>query len=42
MFTSKNMKNTRRDFLKLSGLAGIGFAGAGILPAYGVKTMSRV
>ena len=26
------MKNNRRDFLKLTGLAGIGLAGAGIVP----------
>lgn len=27
------MKNNRRDFIKLAGLAGIGFTGSGILPA---------
>lgn len=35
------MKNNRRNFLKLTGLAGIGFAGTGILPAYGTKMVSQ-
>lgn len=32
------MKNTRREFLKIGGLAGIGYAGAGILPGFSDKT----
>lgn len=28
------MKNNRRDFIKLAGIAGIGLTGAGIIPAY--------
>ncbi len=35
------MKNNRREFLKLTSLTGIGFAGAGILPAYGNKRVSH-
>ncbi|MCX6222657.1 MAG: acetylxylan esterase [Bacteroidia bacterium] len=35
------MKNNRRGFLKLSGLTGIGFVGAGILPTYGNKMLSQ-
>ena len=31
------MKNKRREFLKLAGLAGISLAGSGIIPAYGSK-----
>lgn len=30
----KNTKNNRRDFLKLTGLAGIGLAGSGFIPAF--------
>ena len=30
----------RRDFLKLSGLAGVGFAGAGIIPDYTARVLS--
>lgn len=35
------MKNNRRNFLKLAGLAGIGFSGAGILPTYANKIGSQ-
>jgi hypothetical protein len=28
------MKNNRRDFIKLAGMAGLGLTGAGIIPAY--------
>ncbi|WP_411274040.1 alpha/beta hydrolase family protein [Daejeonella sp.] len=28
------MKNNRRDFIKLAGMAGVGFTGASIIPAY--------
>ena len=31
------MKNKRREFLKLAGLAGISLAGSGIIPLYGSK-----
>ncbi|MDP3467303.1 MAG: Gfo/Idh/MocA family oxidoreductase [Daejeonella sp.] len=31
------MKNNRRNFIKLAGMAGIGLTGAGILPAYADK-----
>ena len=31
------MKNNRRNFIKLAGIAGIGLTGAGILPAYADK-----
>jgi len=34
------MKNTRRDFIKLSSLAGIGFAGSAITPSYGSGSIS--
>jgi len=32
------MKNNRRDFLKLAGIAGIGYTGAGIVPAFAIET----
>jgi len=35
------MKNNRRNFLKLTSLAGIGFAGTGILSTYGSKMVSQ-
>lgn len=35
------MKNNRRSFLKLTTIAGIGFAGAGIIPAYDAKVLSQ-
>lgn len=35
------MKNNRRNFLKLTGLAGIGFAGAGILPPDDTKVLTQ-
>ena len=35
------MKNNRRDFLKLTGLAGTGFTGAGIIPAYNAGVGSQ-
>ena len=31
------MKNNRRDFLRIAGMAGIGFTGAGIVPALGAN-----
>ena len=34
------MKNNRRDFIKLAGMAGLGLTGAGIIPAYAVEKES--
>jgi dienelactone hydrolase len=36
------MDKNRRDFLKIAGLAGIGFAGAGIIPAQDNKAISKL
>ena len=35
------MKNNRRGFLKLTGLTGIGLAGTGIFPSFGIIPISR-
>jgi dienelactone hydrolase len=35
------MKNNRRNFIKMTSLAGIGIAGAGIVPAYSIRVMPR-
>lgn len=35
------MKNNRRNFLKLTGIAGFGFVGAGTIPTYGAKVISQ-
>ena len=35
------MKNNRRDFLKLTGMAGIGLAGASIVPSYASATAEK-
>ena len=35
------MINNRRNFLKLSGFTGIGFAGVGMLPTYGTQIVSK-
>lgn len=36
------MKNNRRDFLKIAGMAGIGFTGVGIVPALGADLNKEV